>query len=433
MKVKLHRKVKTDLHGIINILYFGGGQKKQKSLGFKMTSFDFDKHFVESLNQFTPSNNFNHKIINKLINDNIDLDVFIVQQPITTNTTPTILEFYDSKVNLITNLNTKSNYITVRKHLYLFLKSIGNEEIFFRDLTFTLLIEFRNYLKNEGREGSTILRYFTILIAILNLSFEDNLHNLNIHTLKKKLNISKIKYAKPLLSISDIKKLLNCTNEYLHFNFVNIALLQLFGNGMRQSDIFLLRYSNFLDNSIVYISLKTKKELQIPYSSEVINILFNLFNLKVPTYKQFPKISNFQDIQLEKIKLETLKDFILVNNSSDLIFNNLFINNSLDNYDVRTDLNKKQFLTFNYLTQKYNKVLKIIKKDLELDLLHLTSHTFRHSYTNLMLESGLDVYDISKSLGHSSLTITQSYIKSSFSTNRQYDNAKRISDLINKK
>jgi integrase len=432
-KVILHKKIKTDLSGIVGIMYFGYGKKKQRSLSFKMLQSDFDTNFIKPLNQFMPSPNYDYTVINQLINDTINIDVFTIQPLDTPTATTTLLKYFDTKYDLVTNQNTKANYKTVRKHLSSYLIGLGVKDIELLDVNIDFLVGLKNYLRSNGREGSSVLRYFTILIAVLSSAFEDGLHTTNLYKVKKKLKISKIKYTKSLLTIPDIKKLLDCDNTYINYKYVNIALLQLFGNGMRQSDVFLLRFSSFHENSLVYISQKTKKILEVPYSDEVVDILFNLFSLIIPSYTPVPSISNFQERQKKDLKLQTLKHHIGLQEKNDLIFQELFKNNSLYDYDVRRDMTEKQFRTINYLTQQYNKKLKEIKTNLTLEISNITSHTFRHSYTNLMLDSGMDVYDISNSLGHSNVSVTQSYIKSDFPLKRQYDNATRITKLLNKK
>ncbi len=40
----------------------------------------------------------------------------------------------------------------------------------------------------------------------------------------------------------------------------------------------------------------------------------------------------------------------------------------------------------------------------------VSAHTFRHTYAQLQLKSGLDLYSLSRLLGHESITITQTYL-----------------------
>lgn len=48
----------------------------------------------------------------------------------------------------------------------------------------------------------------------------------------------------------------------------------------------------------------------------------------------------------------------------------------------------------------------------------LGTHTARTAFTNIMMHSGASTMDISKTLGHSSLSITDEYLKTGFDNGR---------------
>ena len=49
----------------------------------------------------------------------------------------------------------------------------------------------------------------------------------------------------------------------------------------------------------------------------------------------------------------------------------------------------------------------------------LSSHVSRHSFTNLLLNmDNVNLYDISQSLGHKNITITQNYIQTGFNNKK---------------
>ena len=85
-------------------------------------------------------------------------------------------------------------------------------------------------------------------------------------------------------------------------------------------------------------------------------------------------------------------------------------------------MTEKQLKDYKSLSVRYNYYLKKIKTDLKLDIDNISSHTFRHSFTNFMIEEGLGVYEISQSLSHSGVVITQKYLTKNF-------DLKKIKDL----
>ena len=58
----------------------------------------------------------------------------------------------------------------------------------------------------------------------------------------------------------------------------------------------------------------------------------------------------------------------------------------------------------------YNEDLKVLAKKEGIDK-NITSHTGRHTFATLMLTKGVDIYTVSKLLGHKSLSTTQIYAK----------------------
>ena len=82
---------------------------------------------------------------------------------------------------------------------------------------------------------------------------------------------------------------------------------------------------------------------------------------------------------------------------------------------------KKLFLMITLFYQKSNTIIfqsRIVVYNRNLKRLEgftgttirITSHTPRHTYTNLLLKNNADVYSISKGLGHSKLSITENYL-----------------------
>jgi integrase len=77
-------------------------------------------------------------------------------------------------------------------------------------------------------------------------------------------------------------------------------------------------------------------------------------------------------------------------------------------------LNEKQYKYIKNKSIVYNRKLKLIQKQLDIET-NLTSHVARHSFANFLLELGnVSIYDISNLMRHSSLQITEQYLRRNF-------------------
>ena len=89
--------------------------------------------------------------------------------------------------------------------------------------------------------------------------------------------------------------------------------------------------------------------------------------------------------------------------------------NAKNNFSRISD---KQYNRINKRSIVYNRTLKKIQKKAGISK-NITSHLARISFTNLMLNlEGINIYDISKALGHSSIAITNEYLRTNFQKHR---------------
>ena len=77
-------------------------------------------------------------------------------------------------------------------------------------------------------------------------------------------------------------------------------------------------------------------------------------------------------------------------------------------------LTERQYKLIKHHTIVYNRNLKRVQELCGIET-KITSHVSRHSFTNLLLRlENVNLYDISQSLGHSSLKITENYLRGGF-------------------
>ncbi len=101
---------------------------------------------------------------------------------------------------------------------------------------------------------------------------------------------------------------------------------------------------------------------------------------------------------------------IMGTKSSGLVFDYLDFEDFKDVKIIeKRELNKNQCYLVQKARAKYNGRLKRIATDTGIS--NLSSHVSRHSFAYYMLSTGASIEEISHALGHSSIEITQNYIK----------------------
>jgi integrase len=258
----------------------------------------------------------------------------------------------------------------------------------------------------------------------------------------------------------------------------NYFLFQIFGQGLRVSDLITLRWDNIIEGRIEFVQLKTKKRHSVILSDVLLNILKDYipgkcsdlfeeiysFSFEGKEYKMnYPDLKDYY----KKISKEGLQKFLqgkdpkttdfveLWKNQLDEIWfivksklliritqysrknKSLFIFPILRNedfkdlvFDNQTNLSQYQYNQLSSRTTVYNKQLKKLQEKCELNVV-LTSHISRHTYTNILIDfTGNDIYSISKSLGHQRLSTTEHYIHQ-FTTERTDKVNNELNELFN--
>lgn len=442
-KVILKKNKPSDSVGTLQIQYFNGkGVKKQISLSIKISEEHYKKYYDDEFKQFRKNNLFDYKSYNSIIllkSNNINETLSKPNENL-------FIEFLKMRENKINNLNSRSGLTTTRKHLTSFIEEKGFSDIDVNKIDLDFLMEFKIYLSKRNITGSTMLYYFILIKGELNYLSSEGKYNINLKYLFKKLNLKKINKQKNTLSNEDIKKLLSVSKEYKYYNYVLIGLLQLFCLGLRQSDIFLITYGDFKNDGITITTKKNKKQLKIPYENEqLLKILCNLFGIvmkdkiifegkiqkrtgRIDFHQSSTPVSKWDVLDKKTDITNTWNDilnFVKSKPKKELIFKDIINIPELDSYSKNIEMNSIQLQKWKSFCVKYNYRLKMIKKDLKLEIDNLSSHTFRYTFTKLMLDGGIGLHEISQVLSHSNISITENYI------NRNFD-VKKIKEMNDK-
>ena len=501
----------TEQYGTIHIRTIENRVIKKKSTGIKITKNQWEDYFNPNTNRFREDKNFpKHKILNSKINElleemnkyNNDLDAMPDDKK-------SLISYWQEVINNKLNHGTKIKQQVILDKVKKYLNSVNKEDILFKDVTPIFLDRLKTYFltKEDPRKLSvnTTTHYLKIFQGVILHAKKKNIYSYLKNPFDSVVFVHKTKTKKPL-SEKEVDSLL--TTEITDIDLRNnrdMFLFQVFSNGMRVSDVLLLRWSNFKNGRLVYKMFKTGIDINIPININMCFILSRILGVfedykKLVEFKKHnlsndSKINNLVNIaDIDKMienkmnmkfynlpkekrlvtninetkygKLiykgfeiwedEETKNLIdtrenlmrLVNRvfieavikhielkrknaSCEFVFkhlpNDLFKNiNSENNFSEV--ISKEQYVKIKHHTIVYNRKLKKIQEECGIEG-NISSHVSRHTFTNLLLKmDNVNLYDISQSLGHSSIKITQNYLTSGFNTEKTDYLSNNLSD-----
>jgi len=462
-KVILQKKSKDDTFGYLYILYSDGNKRQKVSLKERMDEDHFNDNYDKEFKRFRKKT---HLKLNEKIDELIKIkDIF--NQPRKKETS--FLNYYRTQFEKIEKPSTKTSYLSSYKKLNTYLQSINKTDLLFSELTKDFNSKYVDYLRNKSLTDSAIKTYLSSMKAVMNTAIDDDEYYYTKNPFRKlelKINVK----PKRLLNRQDISKLRHIKKEDDLFIYSRMFLLSLYAQGMRFSDLILLKIENIKRDTIEYKMLKNKKDMKISIDRNINKMLIDVLGLD-NYYEQYKEIkintlySNDQSFSYSELfklirkrydnlpsknNLITYKNFEMVDKNNDELLSYIdqleVISNHIDvfikkkiNEDTKK-LPKEQYLfqsfikseifkDYNKLTtftpEQYNKIkslnsmyhcnLKRICKKFELSVDMLSSHNARHTFVNRIITlDGLNLNDVRVTLGHSELSTTQSYIDSGF-------------------
>lgn len=230
-----------------------------------------------------------------------------------------------------------------------------------KDLLIVVDSDVKKYLKVcSSKSNKTISHTISSLRSFYN--YYERLEELKVNPMT---NIRQPKIEKTIpnvLSISDVNKLLDIEIK-TPYDARNKAIFELFySSGLRISELINLEIANVdLDNSLIRVMGKGRKERIVPIGDYAVSALSNYIN-------------NYRFLINKK-------------NSSYLFLNNL--GGTLS----------RQYI---FKLMKLECIKKGIKED-------VSPHTLRHTYATHLLKNGADLRIIQELLGHENLSTTQIY------------------------
>lgn len=506
IKVVFIKQGKKEKEGSVYVRTIENSIVRKKSLKIKLSESHWNKYFNEDTQRFRHNQTFpNSEKYNTIIDgffqelNSVGNDIELLP-----DSKKSFLSFWKRFIETTENHGTKIKHQVVYNKLWKYLLSKSKTDLLFKDITPFFIRELKIYLKTskdpKSLSNNSINHYLKIIKSIINHSQKNGYYIYLINPFTS-ISFSNETREKQIITERELSLLQNTPIEDNSLDLTRkMFLFQLFSNGMRVSDLLLLRWNMIIDRRLKYKMYKTDELINIPINLNMGLILTDLlgkgnrytdlldnftetynedgkeFNLTIRDVEErISKISVREEnlLRPDKIKLENNKkvnktdgyyydeknklkflkllkfkfdllttidlSFTLglmgsihkIKESKNFIFP-ILKNNDFKNIESDNDFTKislEQYNTIKHSTIVYNRKLKLVGNICKIET-NLSSHVSRHSFTNLLLNmDNVNLYDISQSLGHKNITITQNYIRTGFN-NKKIDYLNK--DLDNK-
>lgn len=331
------------------------------------------------------ANHPDHKKINQYLHDKVSMAKEIVQEfeknkkplssgiliaELSKNNSLDFIFYLDKHVESLyaeDKIRTALNYNTIGYNLKRYAK---RDVIYFHEIDTGFLANFQAFLLKNGLSQTSIHGYHSKIRALFNKAIREGV----IEMLVSPFPNFKLKQGRPSkdrLNESEIAKLEEVDLKPLTLidNVRNAFLFSFYNAGIRISDILLLTWDNIQEDRLMYTMYKTSKPHSLKLKQKPLAIL-EKYKGRGESYI-FPFFSDRYDY-------------------SDPMF-------------MHNQIGAKTALINKYLKELAKKA-GITKK--------ITTHTARHSFADIARQKTDNLYNLSKTLGHSSLKVTEAYLAS---------------------
>lgn len=251
-----------------------------------------------------------------------------------------------------------------RSKLNQFMKFCEENEITDIDeVSLPVVKKYTQHLIQKGYKGLSINGMLKVIKVFIQYCYDEEYGGFNTNTKK----IKWVKQDKPVVksfTVNDVKTMLNeCKgNNYLDIRDKTI-LIMLFETGIRVSELRTITAKDIFDDYIL-ITGKGRKQRVVPITPMVKKALMR-----------------YQRAKDSYFKLKMTEDFLFLSYRG-----KAFTNTGIE-----------------FILKKRGKAVKDVR---------VSPHTCRHFFAQQQIKMGVDVYTISRLLGHENISITQIYLNS---------------------
>ena len=508
--ITFYKKKATDTDGYLFLQSKGRENRKKKAIGIKVSQDKFIRFWNDKDQRFK-SGIDNYKILNETIAKALEIqtketgEIIEVKKEVKQS----FLKYWDRQIELIPNIGSKGKHIVVKKKLEKYLQTLHKNDIAFSEITPDFIKDIHyNFKTDSSLSTNSVNSYMKLINNIIRRKIKDDPYTFTVNPFATVKYDKKAPAKRVILTDKEVDRLLTTKINDKDLDFVrDMFVFQIFGLGMRVSDLCLLRWNtlitdisnwkqyengsfkiNHLDRPspiIEYVMFKTTADMEVPLTFYVCkallkaidrayvfdeatdpsNILMkyngkwlkyteeiepeiknNTFKINEPNtfnYKGYvikrdnEKFKNFIDVYLlskraaiNNLITETASNILvhLIKNkcANDFIFpilkSNDFKNISDSDRTFKDVISKDEDL---HHKLEYGK--KIYRRQLDkvgdlCKISEINPHAARHTFALLMSNAGASTHNIMDDLGHTTLNVTDSYMRHKKFKNKKGEN-----------
>jgi site-specific recombinase XerD len=287
------------------------------------------------------------------------------------NSRITVYEHFQDIINRMKLSNRLGNARSYNDTCNSFFKFNVDKGLMFKNLNVTKLEQYEAYLRSRNNQDSGIAFRMRTLRAAYNSAIRNGIIKQEHYPFDRyKISKLKGKGVKRALSRDEVKRMMDVDlserPDLIHTK--NYFIFSYFVRGINWVDVLRLKKENVEEDYIIYIRSKTKGRFMVKILPPVREVLDYYLITNKNTEYVFPILlkDELTPIQIEHRKHKTLK-------------------------------------RFNKELKELARLAKVAK--------NVTSYVIRHSYATNLKQLGVSTDKISQSMGHSTLEVTNSYLK----------------------
>jgi site-specific recombinase XerD len=289
---------------------------------------------------------------------------------------PNFFEYSYKRCEKIRGSVSVATYKNYMLYIKKFENWVGSKDVYFDDITVSLLMDFMSYMSNTLKNGATTQRYSIMMLAIMfKEAIKEDIIPEYMYPFSK-LTLKKDTGKRLFLNKDQILAMLNfeAVEGSLSCIYRDMFVFSIYAGGLRFSDALEIQHKHFIEaeQRIKKTINKTGRLHQFKIGQVALDII-----------KKYQKPTSKPD------------DFIFPIVKTPALF--------LKDKEYRYEITEKANKSANFQIQRIAKALEFP--------IHISFHLSRHSFATNALNNGMRIEHVSKLMDHQDIRTTQIYAK----------------------